>query len=297
MRIRKIVLIAVLLVAVSGYLVAQNEKPAVGEKDSSEIVLAEVNNTKITVADFNKEVANMPPNYQKYVQANKEKFVDDLVMRELFYQQAKKDGIEKDPEYIKQLEEIKKKVLAQMLLLKTMEKAEVTTEEAKKYYEENKKEYEVPEQIEAAHILIKIEDPGDEAADKAALQKAEEVLKKVNEGGDFAELAKENSSCPSSAKGGALGSFPRGAMVPEFEEAAFSLKEGEISGIVKTKFGYHIIKLIKKVPAQTQTFAEVEDQIKETLLQEKKKAAVETLNKELREKAKITVNKEAIESM
>jgi peptidyl-prolyl cis-trans isomerase C len=123
----------------------------------------------------------------------------------------------------------------------------VTEADARKYYEENPKEFEAPEEVRASHILIstKITDPNrDPNQVKAqAKQKAEDLLKKVKDGGDFATLAKENSDCPSAPKGGDLGLFRRGQMVKPFEDAAFALKPGEVSDVVETQFGYHIIKV------------------------------------------------------
>jgi len=104
------------------------------------------------------------------------------------------------------------------------------------------------ETVNASHILLKVEDPSKDAAAKS---RAEEVLKQVNAGGDFAELARKYSEDTGSAQqGGNLGSFPRGRMVSEFDNAAFALKPGEVSGLVKTQFGYHIIKVLgREVPS------------------------------------------------
>ena len=121
----------------------------------------------------------------------------------------------------------------------------------------------MPEQVRASHILISTK-PIDPNADpnqaKAqAKDKAEELLKKVKDGADFAALAKENSDCPSNAQGGDLGLFPRGQMVKPFEDAAFALKVGEISDLVETQFGYHIIKVTEHQDPNQITFREGQD--------------------------------------
>jgi peptidyl-prolyl cis-trans isomerase C len=141
----------------------------------------------------------------------------------------------------------------------------VTEEDARQYFLENQQRFEVPEQVRASHILIKPDtsDPNVEPAlaKVAAKAKAEKLLNQIKDGADFAELAKANSSCPSSVRGGDLGFFSRGQMVPAFEEAAFALGVGQVSDVVETQFGYHIIKVTDKKEAATKTFEEVKDDL------------------------------------
>jgi peptidyl-prolyl cis-trans isomerase C len=141
----------------------------------------------------------------------------------------------------------------------------VTEEDARQYYMENPQQFEIPEQVRASHILIKpvTSDPNVKPAvvEAAAKTKAEELLKQIKDGADFAELAKANSSCPSSVRGGDLGFFSRGRMVPAFEEAAFALKVGQVSDVVETNFGFHIIKVTDRKDASTKTFEEVKDNL------------------------------------
>jgi parvulin-like peptidyl-prolyl isomerase len=134
-------------------------------------------------------------------------------------------------------------------------KANVTDDDVKKFYDENPAKFEQPESVRAAHVLIGTRDnaTGAEMTDdqKAAKKKiAEEVLKKAKAGEDFAKLAKEYSDDPGSKDKGGEYTFPRGQMVPEFEAAAFSLNTNQVSDIVTTQFGYHIIKLYEKIPAK-----------------------------------------------
>lgn len=262
---------------------------------NSEATLAEVNGVKITEGDFEQEVASLPANYRSIVSTNKEKFLDDIILQELLAQEAAKEGLDKDKDVVKMLDKLRKKILAQKLLeAKIIEKTAVTEDEAKKYYEENKSQYTAPEQVNAAHILISVKDWNNEAEVKAAQEKAETLLKQIKGGEDFAEAAKENSDCPSRTKGGELGFFYKGQMVPEFEEAAFSLNKGELSGIVKTKFGYHIIKVIDKKPSKQKDFSEVKDEIEEQLLKEKQKEAFDKYSSEIKANAKITINQELL---
>ena len=122
---------------------------------------------------------------------------------------------------------------------------------------------------------------------KAAKAKCEDLLKKVKAGGDFAALAKENSDCPSKDKGGDLGMFEKGKMVPQFEQAAFAMKVGDVSDIVETQFGYHIIKLTNKQEAKTDSFADVKPKIVQYLKGKQMGQFFETLRQELKDKAKV----------
>lgn len=140
-----------------------------------------------------------------------------------------------------------------------------TEEDAKEYYDKNKAKYDTPEQTRASHILIKTDltDPNSDPNQVKAVAraKAEDILKQVNEGADFAALAKTNSQGPSAPRGGDLNFFPRGKMVPAFDKAAFKLEVGKISGIVETQFGFHIIKVTDRKEASTTSFEEAKANI------------------------------------
>lgn len=164
-------------------------------------------------------------------------------------------------------------------------KAEMTDKELSEFLKENEKrikltydndtnKYKQEAQIKASHILIKVDD---KTTDADAKKKIEEILKEVKDGKDFAELAKKHSMGPTAPKGGDLGFFSKGKMVPEFDKAAFAMKKkGDISDIVKTKFGYHIIKLTDKKEASSQKFEDVKKDIaKELYMKDKIKTLVE----------------------
>lgn len=163
----------------------------------------------------------------------------------------------------------------------------VTDADVNTFYTDNPQYFQQPEKVQASHILIKVDEKADEATKKAAKDKAAEILKKVKAGGDFGTLAKENSDCPSKDRGGDLGLFGRGQMVGPFEQAAFSMKVGDISDIVETQFGYHIIKLTDKKAPKTETLAEATPQITEYLKGQGFNRFMTTYNKDLKDKAKI----------
>jgi peptidyl-prolyl cis-trans isomerase C len=166
----------------------------------------------------------------------------------------------------------------------------VTDEDAEKFYNENQDRFKKPETVRASHILIKVDelDPEkakamtDEQKKKAsdelkqkALKKAQDILAKLKKGDDFAKLATENSACPSKEKGGDLGIFDRGKMTPAFEKSAFSLKPGEMSDVVETEFGYHIIKTTEKNDAGVTPFKDVKGFLVEGLKKQKSSLIVQ----------------------
>lgn len=163
----------------------------------------------------------------------------------------------------------------------------VPEEEVLRYYEENSKVFWEPETVRASHILAGVDDPTDEGQKKAALRKIKEVEKKLGKREEFEALAREYSDCPSSAAGGDLGYFQKGRMVAEFENAVFALEEGEISGIVETKFGYHIIKLVERKPERTTPFEEVKSDIEQWLGEQKIFEELKVLVDNLKKGAKI----------
>jgi len=168
-------------------------------------------------------------------------------------------------------------------------KVKVSEEDARKFYDQNPDKFTRPETVKASHILLGV-DPKASAEDKkAAREKAEKLRKELAAGADFAALAKANSSDGSSQQGGDLGYFAKGQMVPAFEKAAFALKPGEISDVVETEFGYHIIKLTEKKATEKVEFKDVRPRIEEYLKNQKVGAAVADYLTETRKTAKIEI--------
>lgn len=178
--------------------------------------------------------------------------------------------------------------------------AEPTDADAKKYYEEFPARFEQPEMVRASHVLLSTVDPATKApiADEKKLAKrkvAEEVLKRARAGEDFAKLAKEFSEDPTSRENGGEYKFARGQMVPEFENSAFSLAINQVSDIITTQFGYHIIKLSEKFPARKLSLDEsiegvkVNDQVKEMLKRQQLEKLLPDYIEKLRQEAKVEI--------
>ncbi|MFO7815926.1 MAG: peptidylprolyl isomerase [Halanaerobiales bacterium] len=154
----------------------------------------------------------------------------------------------------------------------------ITESEAKSYYEDNKSEFEQKEQVEVSHILLNDE------------QKADEIKSQLEEGADFEQLAKENSVDNNTAEeGGKLGYIEKGQVVPEFETVAFQTEEGEISEVFESQQGYHIIKVHDKKEAKTLSFSEVEDQINDTLSEQKRQEEMQEYINKLRDEFDVEV--------
>ncbi|MPZ18322.1 MAG: hypothetical protein GEV06_10470 [Luteitalea sp.] len=154
----------------------------------------------------------------------------------------------------------------------------VSPQDAQQHYDDNIEQYSTPEQVRASHVLLETNEK-----DEAEVQKqAEGLLARIKEGADIAAIAKEYSDDPSSKdKGGDLGYFGRGAMVKEFEDVAFSLQPGQLSDLVKSQYGFHIIKVMDKKPAETRPFAEVQNQIVEQLKGQRAQARAKELSTQI----------------
>jgi peptidyl-prolyl cis-trans isomerase C len=175
------------------------------------------------------------------------------------------------------------------LLLEKSQIAQISDEEVRAHYEKQKARYEVKEKVRASHILIKLEKGATPEQVNAARQKAQGLADKARKGEDFAALAKANSEGPTASRGGDLNYFARNRMVKEFDEKAFTMKIGEISDPVRTRFGWHVIKLVDRKDAHTRGFEEVGENIRRMLEGRAQRQARADIIKRLREKSEIEV--------
>lgn len=228
--------------------------------------LAVVGGAAITEADVMQAIANMGPQGQNYANPQGQAMVlEQLIVQRLFLADAKRNMMEYEPAFKQQLNMLKDDLLYQYAVSKVFERVNVTDEEIRKFFDENPEQFAGQKMATASHILV---------ADEA---KANELLEKINAGEiSFEDAAKQNSTCPSSAKGGALGEFGPGQMVPEFEQACFSMNVGEVKGPVKTQFGYHLIRLDGMKDAEPAKFEEVKNAISAHLVNEKRQKAYQS---------------------
>lgn len=258
------------------------------KKEEKEPYLAKVGNIKITQADFEREFKNLPDFAQKMFEGSsgKEKFLDELVKKELLYQEALKKKLNKDEGYRRRVESFEKITLIGLLFEKEIEsKAKVSDQEVKDYYEKNKDTFTAVSKIRVSQILLKTEG------------EAKKILERLKKGEDFASIAKKSSiDTVSAKKGGDLGLFSKGQMVPELEAVAVKLKPGEISEPVKTRSGYHIIKITDK-KGEVIEFDRVKDLISQHLSEEKQKEVFDSFMEGLQKTYKIEINKEAVSKL
>ena len=173
---------------------------------------------------------------------------------------------------------------------KGISEPQIPEERIKEAYGRDPNSYYREESIKVSHILISVDGIVGAAEDEKARQKAEAIRNEILEGKDFAELAKEHSDCNSASGGGSLRYIKRGYMPEEFDRVAFALEKDAVSGVVKTKFGYHIIKVFDKRPAGVTPYEDVRDLIKRHLQQQESKRKLEAHIAELRNKAKIEIS-------
>lgn len=251
--------------------------------------LAKVGNATITQADLEREIKTLPEFAQKLFEGSggKEKFLNELIKKELLYQEALKKGLDKDPEYQRKVEEFKKLTLIGQLLEKEVEsKTKVTDQDIKNYYEKHKSELAPVTQIRVSHILVKSE------------EEAKNISESLRKGGDFAKVAREKSVDAATAKnGGDLGYMSKGQMLPEIEVAASRLKPGEVSEPIKTKSGYEIIKVTDVKFGKPMEFERVKNVLFQRLSAEKQKEVFDAYMENLKKSYKVEINKEAVSKL
>ena len=303
------------------------KKEAAVTKEAPQANAATVNGSTISESDVKKETdrflqqataTGQQVSAEQMTELRKE-VLDSLISREVVYQESQKQGLKIDDseidgkvadlkkgfpseaEYQAVLQkmnmaepDLRKQISKQLAMKKLIDQAvmpKVTVDDAevKKFYDEHPDDFKVPEQVRASHILKKV-DAKASVEDKAKAKKdLAELQQRIQKGEDFAALAKQNSDCPSAPRGGDLGFFPRGQMVQPFEAAAFALKPGELSDIVETQFGYHLIKVTDKKAPSTLSFDESKEKISQYLKQEKSTEQVSKYVEDLKSKAKITM--------
>jgi len=253
---------------------------AAGTKAGNSPVIAVVNGHNITAEDFQEEAAALSPFAMKALEdpANKEKFLENLEDKRLIVQKAESMGLDKDPELAAKLNRLKDTLLlGQFVKKEILDKANVTDQDVKAYFDQHKADLGA---VRISHILV------------GSQQEAQDILQKLKSGENFASLAKQYSlDGKTKANGGDLGWVKWEQFgSPSLKDAAFKLNPGEVSGIVQSQFGYHIMKVTDKKPALDSDFAMLKDALKDQVAEKKKEDLFENYVKDLRSKAKITLN-------
>ena len=287
-------------------------------------VLARVNGQPVTKADFDRLIKNMEMSAGQPVPAERRdeiyrKALDQLITYTALSQEVKaRDLSIPDAEVDANLagmrkqfpteEEFQKALAARgmtpdrlradakidMAINKLMEGEvaslpEATDAQVREFYDKNPDKFKQDETVRASHILIPVDAKADDAARKAARAKADAIARKAKGGEDFAQLARENSSDGSAANGGDLGPMRRGQTVANFDKALFAMQPGQISDVVDTEFGFHIIKVTEKTPPSTVPFEQVSPRIRDFLTEQQKQDKAQAFIEALKKKYKVEV--------
>lgn len=237
------------------------ESAAAGTAQTKDVVASFKSGT-IGVDEFKERVDALPNEYKQLVAANKKDFLEDLILEKLLYKEALREGIDTDQDVQKLIEESKKKIIISKLIEEKAKGLDVTDEEKQAYYEANKEKFRIPERIKISHILIN---------DKAT---ADQLLKRINDGESFEDLARQYSQDPSKQRGGDIGFVAKGDLIPKFEEAAFALEKGQTSDVVQTDLGYHIIRVTDKQDERILSYKEMQTNIGKEILDQKRKEVI-----------------------
>ncbi|HDR15049.1 MAG TPA: hypothetical protein ENN79_06125 [Desulfobacteraceae bacterium] len=297
--------------------------PALAEEQKTEVPdpVATVNGSPIPLSDFEWEMKNAAVKGFNAVESNgaqdslKTQVLDELIDRELLYQESVKSDVSIDEELVQnRMDHLKGRFPDEELFTKALEdmnmteenlkrhikrgmsitkyvdesfvqKAEVSEKEIEDFYKEHPEAFTRPERVHARHILLETKPDASEETIEKNRELLTSLRKKVENGEDFGELAKEYSECPSSSQNGDLGFFGKGEMVKEFEETAFALEPGTVSEIVQTQFGLHLIQSVEKQPESIVPLAEIKDRLGLHLKQEKGKEAAAAHLSELKKTA------------
>lgn len=249
-------------------------------------VLIKVSNRFVTVGDFKSKIAKMPAYYQSVVEKNKKRYMDELILEMLLYEEAVRQGVDRGKDIQEIINEAKKKiVVAKLIKNEVDDKVSMSEDEMKKFYELNKDQFKAPEMWRASHILV-----SDEA-------QARSIQNELAKGASFEELARSKSTDATASRGGDIGYFRLGQVVPDFENACAKLSIGQTSDIVHTQFGYHIIKLTDKKQGGIQGYEESKRMIESVLRRKKRTELFNSLVANLKAKYNVKIEEDVFESL
>ncbi|HYM59981.1 MAG TPA: peptidylprolyl isomerase [Thermoanaerobaculia bacterium] len=267
------------LALAAGVAMAQSKPAAVAASGGDDPIIIKAGQVTVHKSEFEAAVKSLPQEYQTYALGpGKKTFAEDFLRMKLLAAEGLKNGLDKDPDVLAQLGLMRENLVANAQLSRFDKSVQFTDADLQKAYDAKKDDY---QQVKARHILIAfkgspaVQAGKKELTDEEAKAKAEDLRKQLAGGADFAELAKkESDDTGSAARGGDLGSFGHQQMVPEFEKAAFETKPGDLSPVVRTQYGYHIIKVDSR---ESTPLAQVKSQLEKDLRQKKIQEQIDAL--------------------
>ncbi|MGE4169480.1 MAG: peptidylprolyl isomerase [Candidatus Margulisiibacteriota bacterium] len=254
---------------------------------SNKDTLAKVDGDTITTKDLDARIKTFPAQYASALQQrdNKVKVLNQMVDEKILAKAAEDEGITKQDEYQTQLESAKQNILTNLIVREKVEKniPQVTEDDIRDYFTKNPAQFAPAEQRRVRHILVKTP------------EEANQILDSLRRGADFGAIAREKSLDPTGKNGGDLGWFSRGQLVPDFERVAFDLREkGQLSGVVQTQFGFHVIQLLDTGMRPGVSFAEAHDRIRDMLVNDRRKQTYDKFMTDLKTKYKVKVNADLV---
>ncbi|OPY64157.1 MAG: Foldase protein PrsA 1 precursor [Syntrophorhabdaceae bacterium PtaU1.Bin034] len=298
MHTGKVLLVALCILSLAGSAVAADTAASIPPTEKTPNVVAVVNGAEVTLDDFNKQLyqaQRMVLDGGRLLTAShlarlRSDVLEGLVKYELLYLESKKTVKVTDADIAAEFDKMKGQFRSETDFQKVSlslrpevertlsirkyfdtyaSKAEVTDEEIRSYYDANRNGFLEPEQVKASHIMVKVNPQGNEEKKTEAKKKIEDIRKKVLAGEDFASLARTSSEDITASRGGDMGYIRRGQLLKPVEDVLFALKAGEVSEVVETWIGYHLLKVAEHKPETTLSFEDVKDRVR-TVLQQKK---------------------------
>lgn len=252
---------------------------AVSRLGSGGKIAAVVNGELITTQQVEERMSRLNPSARAAIKNDPKRLLQEMITETILLQEARRRGLERDLGVRELLKEAKRQILLGRLLEVVRESAavEVTAQEVSQFYQENEKRFVEPDTFRASHILV-----AEEAMAKNAIER-------VKKGEPFAKVAEELSLDVSKERGGDIGFFTKGQLFPEFEAACEEMKPGELSPVVKTPLGYHVILLTERKASRQVPLEEAQDQIRSKIAAAKKQQSLENSVHEIRQKAQIRI--------
>jgi len=260
-------------------------------------VVARIGDKKITMDDFNRITGYYDAEKRKILAENpvfKATILQRLVQGMVISTVAREKGFDKRSDIKEQLDLLNNDFLAAEYIKKEIiDKITVSEDDMRLFYQSHQDEFRTPEMVRARQILVKVDKEATEETKKKAKERATDLLKRIREGEDFAQVASQSSEdSGSKANGGDLGYFDRGKMAPEFEKVVFSLKPGEVSDVFETTSGFHVVKVEDKREAALEPYEKVKEKIREKLIADLRKGRIDEFAEKAMKDAGVELNLE-----